>query len=130
MSHRHSIRVRYGECDMQQVVFNANYLAYVDDAIDTWMRTTIGGYEAAGFDCMVKRIEIEWQTPARFGDTVDLDLEVTRWGRTSFDVGVVGSVEDRPSFSATVVYVSTTPGAPVPAPVPELVKKALGGAGA
>ena len=38
MAYRHALRVRYGECDMQQVVFNANYLAYIDDAIDTWMR--------------------------------------------------------------------------------------------
>jgi len=28
MSYRHTVRVRYGECDMQSVVFNAHYLAY------------------------------------------------------------------------------------------------------
>ena len=36
--YRHSLRIRYGECDMQGVVFNANYMAYVDDAVDTWVR--------------------------------------------------------------------------------------------
>ena len=30
--------VRYGECDQQGVVFNAHYLAYVDDALDQWLR--------------------------------------------------------------------------------------------
>ena len=30
---RHSIRVRYNECDPQGHVFNANYLAYFDIAI-------------------------------------------------------------------------------------------------
>ena len=40
---------------------------------------------------MVKRIELEWQSPARFGDTIELDCSViARWGTTSFDV-------DRPS---------------------------------
>ena len=26
----HELRVRYGECDPQGIVFNANYLAYFD----------------------------------------------------------------------------------------------------
>ena len=29
--YRHEIRIRYGEVDMQRHVFNAHYLAYVDD---------------------------------------------------------------------------------------------------
>ena len=29
----HRLRVRYGECDAQGIVFNANYLAYVDVAL-------------------------------------------------------------------------------------------------
>jgi YbgC/YbaW family acyl-CoA thioester hydrolase len=38
MGLHHEIRVRYGEVDMQRVVFNANYLAYCDDAADLWFR--------------------------------------------------------------------------------------------
>jgi len=29
----HPLRVRYGECDPQQIVFNANYFAYFDVAM-------------------------------------------------------------------------------------------------
>ena len=61
----------------------------------------------------------------RFGDELDLVVAVTRWGRTSFDVGVAGSVGERPVFTAHLVYVSTTPGAPVPTPVPEKVRELL-----
>jgi len=32
--YRHSIRVRYGEVDRQGVVFNAHYMAYMDDALE------------------------------------------------------------------------------------------------
>ena len=46
--YRHPVRIRYGECDMQKVVFNANYLAYIDDATDTWMRTALGEFEDDG----------------------------------------------------------------------------------
>ena len=75
---------------MQKVVFNANYLAYIDDATDTWMRTALGEFETTGFDFMVKKITIEWQSAARFGEQLELDVEVRRWGTSSFDVGVTG----------------------------------------
>ena len=125
MPYRHALRIRYGECDMQHVVFNANYLAYIDDAIDTWLRHAIGSLEEVGFDCMVKKITLEWQSPARFGDMLELAVTVGRWGRTSFDVAVVGTVGDRPVFTASLVYVSTLPGEATPTPVPASVRAAL-----
>ena len=82
MPYRHPVRIRYGECDMQKVVFNANYLAYIDDATDTWMRTALGEFETTGFDFMVKKVTIEWQSAARFGELLELELDVTRWGTT------------------------------------------------
>ncbi|MDQ1425812.1 MAG: acyl-CoA thioester hydrolase [Acidimicrobiaceae bacterium] len=125
MSYTHRIRVRYGECDMQSVVFNANYLAYIDDAIDTWFRKALGNFEELGFDFMVKKITVEWQTPARFADELDLAARVSRWGNTSFDVEVIATVGERPVLIANAVYVSTTPGSPDPTPVPAAVRDAL-----
>ena len=81
---------------MQKVVFNANYLAYIDDATDTWMRTALGEFETTGFDFMVKKVTIEWQSAARFGELLELELEVTRWGTSSYDIGVIGRVGERP----------------------------------
>ncbi len=130
MPYVHHIRVRYGECDMQRVVFNANYLAYIDDAVDTWVRASLGHFEDLGFDFMVKKCTIEWQSGAEFGDTIDLAVGVSRWGNTSFDVAVTGTVGERPVFTATLVYVSTTPGSATPTPVPDSVRAALAGAGA
>jgi acyl-CoA thioester hydrolase len=113
---------------MQQVVFNANYLAYIDDAVDSWFRSVFapaGSFEELGFDFMVKRIELEWQSPARFGDTIELACSVSRWGTSSFDVAVLASVGERPVLTATLVYVSTTPGAAKAVPVPDMVRSAL-----
>ena len=125
MPYRHPVRIRYGECDMQKVVFNANYLAYIDDATDTWMRQVLGPFEETGFDFMVKKITLEWQSAARFGEVLDLDVLVTRWGSASFDVGVVGTVGDRPVVTATLVYVSMVPGELRTRPVPPRVRAAL-----
>lgn len=127
MAFHHRFRVRYVDCDAQRVMHNANYLAYVDDAVDTWFRGALGAYEdAAGFDVMVKKATVEWQSPARLGDEVDCTCRVTRWGTTSFDVEVVGTVADRPVFVANLVQISTVPGEPVPTPVPAAVRAALG----
>jgi acyl-CoA thioester hydrolase len=127
MAYRHPVRIRYGECDMQRVVFNAHYFAYLDDAVLCWMAATVGDIEEAGFDYMVKKMTVEWHSPARYGDPLVLDCAVTRWGRTSFDVLVEASAEERPVLTAHVVYVSTTPGEAKPVPVPEHVRAALGG---
>ena len=122
---RHVIRVRYGDCDMQGVVFNAHYLAYVDDAVDQFVRSSVGDYQAAGFDFMLKRISIEWASPARYDDELTLTVVVSRWGTSSFDVTVEGSVGERPVLHAVVVYVSTMPGTATSTPVPDAVRAAL-----
>jgi acyl-CoA thioester hydrolase len=129
VTYRHPVRIRYGECDMQKVVFNANYLAYIDDATDTWFREALGGYESTGFDFMVKKVTVEWQSAARFGEVLELEVGIARWGKTSFDIGVVGRVGERAVLAATLVYVSTAPGSPTPRPVPPDVRAALGGPG-
>ena len=48
MTYTQTIRVRYGEVDAQGVVFNAHYLAYLDDVSDTWLRTFDGNFEETG----------------------------------------------------------------------------------
>jgi acyl-CoA thioester hydrolase len=127
VTHRHSVRIRYGEVDMQGVVFNAHYLAYCDDAVDTWLRTLDAHFEQYGWDIMLKRAVVEWQGPAGIGDTLDIDLAVSRWGNTSLDVGFTGTVGGRPVFTATITYVGVEAGTTQPAPPPAEVRALLGG---
>jgi acyl-CoA thioester hydrolase len=127
VSHHHELRVRYGECDMQQVVFNANYFAYIDDATDTWFRAA--GIE--GFEVMLKKVTLEWHASARFGDVLEMEVEAVHWGRTSFHVSVRAHVGDRAVFDAVIVYVSTVPpgsgpGSGTPTPIPDAMRVALG----
>ena len=62
------------------------------------------------FDLMLKKATVEWHSPGRIGDVVDCDCRVSRWGNTSFDVEVAGSVGERPVFTAHLVQVSVVPG--------------------
>ena len=125
---RHELRVRYGEVDMQGHVFNAHYLTFVDEAFDAWLRSVLGQdyYGGDGLDMVLKRAELTWHGGAGFDELLAVDVAPSRWGTTSFDVGFEGSVGERPVFSATVTYISVTPGTTTPAPVPPAVRAALG----
>lgn len=125
-AHVHRLRVRYGECDMQGVVFNANYFAYVDDAIDVWLRKAVGSGYLDFFECQVKKATLEWFSPARAHEVLEVRLEVTRWGRTSFDVTVSLDVGDRHVATGELVLVSVAPEGHTPTPVPDEVREALG----
>ena len=135
MSYVHTLRVRYGECDMQRVVFNANYFVYCDDAVDTWTRFALADelkksgtstdLHAIGFDFMLKTTQLTWHSPVKFGDTLDMKCEVSRWGNSSFDVAINGSVDGNSRFDAVITYVSVDPTSQRPAPIPAFVKDAL-----
>ena len=67
------LRVRYGECDAQQVVFNARYGDYVDVAATEFYRAVFGSYQALleqGLDSQVVRMVTDWRAPARFDDVL------------------------------------------------------------
>ena len=121
----HRVRVRYGDCDMQGVVFNPNYFAYVDDAMVMWLQTVLGDDFLERFDYVTKKASIEWFAPARFRHVIDLRPAVTRWGRTSFDASVRIELDSRLIAQADFVLVSVTPGTVEPVAVPDDVREAL-----
>jgi acyl-CoA thioester hydrolase len=82
----HQIRVRYAECDAQEVVFNAHYLAYVDIGITELWRAAFGSYQAMldrGVDVVVAEAHLRFLRPARFDDELRLEVTVTHLGTTS-----------------------------------------------
>jgi acyl-CoA thioester hydrolase len=69
------LRVRYAECDAQQVVFNARYADYIDVAATEYIRALFGGYQnliARGMDTQVVNMNISWKAPARFDDVLEI----------------------------------------------------------
>lgn len=123
----HRIAIRYGECDQQGVVFNANYLAYVDDAMDHWMRSmAAGAVWVDTWDVMLKAARILWHGPARWPEELEVDCGVGRWGRTSFDVVYRLRVGARPVADVVVTYVSVGARSHEPTPPPDEVVTAMG----
>jgi acyl-CoA thioester hydrolase len=81
------LRVRYGECDAQGVVFNARYADYADIAATEYLRALIGDYNEllkAGFENQVVSFHIDWQASAKFDDVLSLKVSTCHVGNTSF----------------------------------------------
>lgn len=82
----HQLRVRYSECDLQGVVFNAHYLAYFDTSLASMWRDGLGGYPAVlerGLDVVVAEAQLRFRAPARFDEELTLEMTLTRLGETS-----------------------------------------------
>jgi acyl-CoA thioester hydrolase len=82
----HPLRVRYGECDPQGIVFNANYLMYMDVAFTELWREAVGPWQEMterGVDAVVAEANLTFRAPARFDDDLLLAARVLRLGETS-----------------------------------------------
>jgi acyl-CoA thioester hydrolase len=86
----HRLRVRFGECDPQGVVFNANYLLYFDVAFTELWRERLGGYAEMidrGVDVMLVQSNVGYRQPAKADDELDVRLRVASLGTTSMALG-------------------------------------------
>lgn len=83
----HAVRVRYGECDPQGVVFNSHYLAYLDVGLtELWRVAVPGGYQGMvrrGIDMVVAEARLRFHSPARFDDELAISIAVEHLGTTS-----------------------------------------------
>lgn len=118
------ISVRYGEVDMQGVVFNAHYLSYCDHASDSMLRSLGFDPQALGWDLMARRCTLEWASPARLGDVLSVFVAPLRWGTTSFDLEFQGYIQEggallpNPCFTALLTCVGVRFGTTSPLPMP------------
>jgi acyl-CoA thioester hydrolase len=82
----HTLRVRYGESDLQGIAFNAHYLNYFDVGMTELWRAAYGSYQAMlerGVDIVLAEARLWFRKPARFDDELTLSVAVTHMGVTS-----------------------------------------------
>ncbi|CAA9247570.1 MAG: 4-hydroxybenzoyl-CoA thioesterase family active site [uncultured Blastococcus sp.] len=111
--------VRFVECDQQGIVFNAHYLVWADEAVNVWWErrgVDWARVNARGLEYVVVASSLEWRSSARWGDTVEVDAELEKLGRTSVTVRFVIRVAERESCVVRTTYVCTADGAPTPWP--------------
>jgi len=123
---QHRIAVRFGEVDQQKVVFNAHYLAYIDDTLENWLRPIRAPAREFRWDVMLKKVTIEWQGSLGSCEYLDIDASIARWGRTSFEVAFTGTCDGRPVFNALVLYVSVALSDGTPMETPLEIREFMG----
>jgi len=125
---RHRIRVRYGECDPQGIVFNANYLAYFDLILTEFWREAAGSYSAmveAGADMVVAESRILFRSPAAFDEELDFELRVARLGNTALQSRIDARVDDRLVVEGEIRHVFIDPATKAKRTMPDEIRSAL-----
>jgi acyl-CoA thioester hydrolase len=127
---RHRTRVRYSECDPQNVVFNARYLEYFDIGITELWREAIGPYEptmdAHGVDIVVAEANIRYLSSLRFDEEFDIVMRVEHMGTTSLVTAIsVDGADGHTAAEGTIRHVFVKPGTSEKTPIPDEVREAL-----
>lgn len=77
----HEISVRYAETDQMGVVYHANYLIYMDEGRTRFLEERALPYhelERQGWGLAVRKAELRYRAPARFGDRVRVRTRIAR----------------------------------------------------
>jgi acyl-CoA thioester hydrolase len=126
--YRHTLRVRYQECDPQGVVYFARYPEYYDLAITELWRDTMGGYQGmvdSGADMVVAEMSIRYLGSARFDELIDVDVTVDRLGETSMLSSYAISRADEKLVEGTFRHVFIDPATKTKRPIPDEIRSAL-----
>jgi acyl-CoA thioester hydrolase len=112
MTHSHPLRVYYEDTDMAGIVYYANYLKFIERGRTEWVRS-LGVDQGklksdTGVVFVVRRVEAEYLSPARFDDELLVTTRVQAVGGARLvlkqDVTRAGEV----LFSAIVTLVALT----------------------
>ena len=90
--HRRQFTIEWGDCDPAGIVFNSNFFVFFDQS--TWEmfekvlgvnRADLGKtYDLVGFPLV--DVRSRFLKPAKFGELVEIESEVSEFRRSSFDV--------------------------------------------
>ncbi len=125
----HRLRVRWCEVDMQKIVFNANYLMYLDTAMADYWRALALPYEATlqqfGGDLFVKKSNLEYHGSARYDDSLEIGLRCSRLGRSSMGFTAAVFRGNDALVQGELVYVFADPVTQKSTPLPQALRDVL-----
>jgi acyl-CoA thioester hydrolase len=86
MNHAMDVKIYYEDTDCGGVVYYANYLRYMERARTEYLASR--GYDVKklmdeGTIFMVLRVEIDYRSPARYGDMIEIETRVSDVSRVT-----------------------------------------------
>jgi acyl-CoA thioester hydrolase len=123
----HRVEVRFRDCDPLGHVNNAVYLTYLEQArLFHWRALWGFGSDPAPRvpGVILARVEIDYRLPAKYGETLDVRIELAAIGKTSFtyDYEIVDT-QDRVVASARTVQVMYDYAIAKPVPIPDDIRQ-------
>lgn len=110
------LQVRWSEVDGQRIVFNANYLSYLDLAFSEYLRRELKLCDGMP-QTVIAKSTIQFRQSAKFDDCLHVWVRTNQIGRTSLTVEFVITRDDEPLFDAETIYVYVgDEGRPTPVP--------------
>jgi 4-hydroxybenzoyl-CoA thioesterase len=133
-----TVEIEWGACDPAGIVFNPRYFEYFDWSTVLLLTTALGIskaemlklYDCAGIPLVDSRAR--FLRPARYGDKVQIESQITEFGRSSFKVSHRLSLDGRLGVEGFETRVWTAPdpdhpgqmkSSPVPPPVIEALSR-------
>jgi 4-hydroxybenzoyl-CoA thioesterase len=104
-----TILVRFGDLDAAGIAYYPNLVNFLHESFEDFFVGHIGRpypeVYAEGLAFPTVKVEMEFHSPVRYGDHVDMRLTVERVGRSSVQMRYEGSVDGRPVFRGRNVAV-------------------------
>ncbi len=86
---KHTLRVRWKECDVQGIAYYGSYIDFIDVAQAEYFRNlgilTHQANNRKVFDLAAVKVTLEYKSPAKIDELIDIFLRVEKIGRTSID---------------------------------------------
>ena len=103
----HRIRVRFAETDAMGIVHHSNYLLYLEEARVAYLRALDRPYtalRAEGVDHAVLECFVQYRSPLRFDDEVDVHLVLARTTRATFQLAYLLTVDGEARSTAVTAH--------------------------
>ena len=127
------VRIVWGDCDEQGIVFYPKYFYWMDSAFQALLRdagqslrTMREGYGIVGIP--IVEASAHFLASATHEEILSIEAEIRHWGETSLRAEYKGFCGDRPifeGFEARVWLGRGSNGRPAAATIPEAFKKAF-----
>jgi 4-hydroxybenzoyl-CoA thioesterase len=107
------VRIRFQHCDPAGIVFFPQYLVMTNALVEDWFNEGLQidyaqmiAQRRVGLP--IVKLDCEFSRPSQMGETITLSLNVTKVGRRSISIDILGQHGDETRFSAKQVLVTTS----------------------
>lgn len=117
-------RVRFADCDPAGIAYYPRYFEICDGAVEDWCESVLEVprrllHLDLGFGLPTVDVHATFSAPSYLGDWLDITIDVTSVGRTSFSFDLKATSDGEPRFSASFVQVLMDQKSRRPVPWPE-----------